>query len=457
MRKYINEDGTVFNSFLGLISQSNYTMAELNKNAVIEFLTFGSVQDPLTFIKKVQKATTDQLFIFTPDTGLVEQKQNDENPLIEHSRVNIEDAKMKYLQFFEKRKSQLQVLKISIDLTGGVDSRLIACTLRHFDIPFDAAYSQISGNKNEQRIAEKVAKELDVSLKIISDKNEITSKSEIEELYKLGDGMWDPISLHSLRKTQAWRRNEGYDLAITGVAGAVYKDFWWQQDFPFYKKKKSNLDRLLKLRMYPVILPVKWISNSWKSEYICFIPDYKSHLKSYRRKYNSQTYDQIGYHIRTKEQVSVLSHASAEHLPVYSPLIENELLEIGYNMEVKARTFNRFHRYLITDLAPNIAKIPTTDGGMTISIDPRHVIKDTFRFVSYKVNRVMKLVGSKNYVNPAGDTNTNVLLEVSNAIERLKSAGILSNEAPGKPGQYPAKLHGRMLTIGYLVEQLHNN
>lgn len=455
MRQFINDEGIKFSSFIeSALSKSYHEPDDFNRSAILEFLTFGSVYGEKTFLSRIKKQVTHQPYLLKSDEGLSSVEQFKENPLLCRDNISIDEAKNYTLKYFQSLKSILSRKKISVDLTGGIDSRFIIAILTHFDIPFDAVYSRISGDEREQSIVERIAREFAISLKIIYQPGAIHTTSEIRDLIELGDAMWDPLGLRSLQMAQSWRMKNKYDLAITGVGGELYKDFWWQQDFPFYRKKNPNIDRLLNMRMYPVKLPKMWFGKKIRSEFDDFISNFRTHLRSYKQDFNTQTYDQIYYHLRIKEQISVLSHTTAKFLPVWSPLLEPELLVIGYNLNRRHRFFNRFHRAVISECAPKLAVIPTTDGGMTVSEKPGHLAADLFRFVVNKSQRILSK--SKGEGSEAGKKSMDdvILTHVFESVQRLKQVGILSGQAPDDPEHYPETLYGRIILIGYHAEML---
>jgi hypothetical protein len=457
MRQFINEEGAKFSSFLDAVSSGNYKIpSRLDKTALLEFLTFGSIYGEKTFLMGIKKEATHQPYSINPETGWIEEIQCMNNPLQSSQNLSIEEVKDNFIDFFRPLKDRFAGRKISIDLTGGIDSRLIAALLLYLEIPFDAVYSRLSGGEREQIIVERIAQEFGIPLKIISPPDEITSADEINDLVELGDGMWDPLGLRSMRMTQSWRKENNYDLAITGAGGELYKDFWWQQDFPFYRRNNPRLSRLLHMRMYPAILPRDWLGREIRTKFDPFIPDFISRLENYKQELNTQTYDQIYYHLRIKEQISVLSHASANYLPVWSPLLEPELLKAGYNLRRRDRFFNRFHRAVISECNTQLANIPTSDGEMTVSNDPVDLVKDMFRFTRQKSKRVFTHFrkGRPEPTPGSESVNLSIHTEVSKVIDGLKKVDLFSDEAPDEPSEYPDILHGRLLAIGYLIDRL---
>lgn len=136
--------------------------------------------------------------------------------------------------------------------------------------------------------------------------------------------------------------------------------------------------------MYPYTFPDNWkgkrilkTDKSFKSSFI-------EKLNSYQKETNSNTYDNIYLNVRMAEIVSSMSNATEHFISVYNPLLEPELLSIGYSLKRGDRFFNNFHRHVITNLNPAIAKIRTTEGGISVSNQPFHVLNDILKYGSNK-------------------------------------------------------------------------
>jgi hypothetical protein len=452
MRLYTTTNGVEYNSFLDCIIAEKKSVVDFDPFAVMEFLTFGSVYGNKTFFKNIKKETTHQPYRLDEDMGLVSATKKDKNPLRQEQSVNAKEAMKLMIDFFVRRKKWLTVQKVSVDLTGGIDSRLIASILLYLDIPFQVVFSMSSGSEGELKIVGKLTDEVNLPLKVIPSPDSYSSKEEIEKLIKLGDGQWDPTGLRSLYNSQHWRKIQGYDLALTGVGGELYKDFWWLQDLPFYQSSRPDFDRLLSMRMYPSTVPEELLGIAFEQNQDDYLRDFKSHLSFYHRETNTQTYDQVYYHLRIKEQISVLSHASATFLPVWSPLLDPELLRIGYNLRRRDRFLSWFHRTAVTECAPALSKISTTDGGMTVSKRQVNVASDMIKFIRHKSGRMLtrlKKDGTKTEQLRVCDPIFRD--EICGSIQNLKKVNILSEHAPDSPEMYSENLHGRLVLLGYLA------
>lgn len=448
MRIFSTKDNNSYSSLLECLDKEDFTIEDLNFSAILEFLTFGNFYFEETILSEVHKKFSHQKYTLDKNQGFENVIFNPENPLREQQLSNPVEQ---FLSFFEERADHLKQRKISIDLTGGIDSRLIATVLQYFNIPFDAAFSLDSGDEQEAEIVRKVADKLGANLHIVKS-DEINSDEEAAQLYKLSDGLLDVLSLKSLKNTQQWRKDNGYDLVITGVGGELYKDFWWQQDFPFYSRRRSNIERLVNTRMYPTYINPNWFGKNMKEAVATQRTDFLKKLQKYKKALNTQTYDQIYYHVRIKEQVSALTEATENYLDSYSPLLESELLQIGYNLPRSQRFFNRFHREIITRLGPEIAKIPTTEGGMSISNKCYNLSRDLGRYGIDKSRKVRSRILSKKKQIVRKRSSQLIENKVKEAMAILKEVEIFSNNVQSQ--NLPEILWGRILTLGMIIKKM---
>lgn len=455
MRDFVSLKDYESKSFINIFKAESFNPDLLNYEAIFQFLTFGAYYFQDTPIKSVEKKFTHQELLLDKSRGFKKEEISDKNPLEEEAIRNPVDS---FISFFEERAGYLQNQKISVDLTGGIDSRLIATILKYFKVPFEAVFSLDSGTEEEAEIVKEVANALGVNVHFLKSE-EIQREIELQELFEMGDGLYDVLALKSLKNTQQWRSRNGFKYVITGIGGELYKDFWWQQDFPFYQKGRANLKRLVNNRMYPLILKDEWLGDDLKKNKGKYRKIFFDTLQMYNAEYNTQVYDQIYYHVRIKEQVSALTNAASQYVNVYSPLLETELLKIGYNLKRSNRFFNHFHREVITRLNSEVARIPTTEGGMSVSNDIELVGRDLFLYGKDKLNKakqkIFKASAKQKNVSEKSFSEF-VQQKVVIYLQELKKAGILSNEAPKSAEKVPKKLWGRIITLGMLLESKKN-
>lgn len=222
---YINNE-FAGHSFLKLVKNESLTIQDINFESVLQFLSLGYIYFNETLLFNVKKANHFQKHFFISENKLTA-------PYTPKTTLtnNLDTLSNSFISKFEVLK-HLNYKNISIDITGGIDSRLVAVVLDHFDINYDAQFNISSSKLGEIDIVNNVASTLNIPLHIVENGN-LTSDI-LDTLFYLSDAQIDLLNLQSLYFAQRERQKRNIDLIITGVAGELYKDFWWQQDFPFY-------------------------------------------------------------------------------------------------------------------------------------------------------------------------------------------------------------------------------
>src|SRR5207245_6966712 len=111
--------------------------------------------------------------------------------------------------------------RVSVDLTGGIDSRLLAVVLNYFGLRFEVAASGVPGNSDVQ-IARAVAEALGKDFHLTTHD---AAGSDWNELFVISDGLFDLGKTGRPIQLQKDRVKRGITLALSGAGGELYKDF----------------------------------------------------------------------------------------------------------------------------------------------------------------------------------------------------------------------------------------
>jgi len=444
----------IHQSLLTLLRELNLNKDELDPFAVSEFFHWGTLHFNRTFFSSIKKL----------EGKFIWKKQNEKKPeLLIKPQSSISD-----LAHENDFGRQMEVLcdairnrKVSADLTGGIDSRLIVSYLLHFDVPFDTA---VSGNSNHEdvMIAGRISKLIGKKL-LHTDHNGLVTDDELREIFFLSDGMMNVLNYHRIASLQRARKNEGYDLALTGSGGEIYKEFSWLTDFPFYNKKYTNLDRYYRLRFRPTDPRLDYMTEyfstitsqlkekiltEWKNEFLMPV--------------NSQTYDHLYYRYKWPIVYGRYATNSAESVPIYAPLLELDSAKFGFHLPRNKRIFNHFHREQISRLTPQLARLPGTESSMTVSDKFNDRSLD---LIKYSVNRAKRLLNksgqrifnrtwlaSPSPNHPAFLMNVRELSYFKRAVEILKEAKILSVNI--REEKIQDAYVGRIISLAMMIEFL---
>lgn len=454
MYKIFRYKNIISTSFLELIDFIGPSSFSLNFRAISEFFHFGFVSFNDTFLNEVKKVEANDLIVWQGQDLIVKHKHLDE--LTASSNVG------SFAHYFCSLKKVLQGKKISVDLTGGIDSRLICCMLHSIGVDFEVACSSGSGQETQDlRIAKIVAGMLGKELHVTFTSAANVTKKGLLEIFELTDAQMDILNYYPAYQLSIDRKSRGVDLQLSGVGGELYKDQRWYQDFPFYKKKNSNLDRLYDLRIESISFPHDLLGDKVKAHSLNTKLELMKKLERCKMPFNTQTYDSIYYYYNLAGIAGTFVTIANNHFfSAYAPYPERELVKIGFNLNRTERLFNNFHRKHMSKCSSNIAKIKTTEN-ISCSTENIELIKDVFGFILDKSKRLAKQVLRK-ITNQTYFQESNAPIEIYDEIKKmeifkqqgtvLKDFQVLSNDI--NIIHLPNYLLGRALTVGLFLNKL---
>lgn len=375
----------VSDNFLNLV---RYERADtFNKEALVELmaLTLGSVSFGKTLVQGIQLSCNQCYYICSH--GLIAKRDKNIGDIDEPSSIH------NVSQFFGDVAYALSDHRITLSLTGGYDSRLVfACFKKH-----GHADVFISGNNESDPdiiIAQKTARAGGQELDILKSKKPKIDEAYVRELFNHTQGCM-LFANDAFMRMNAFLKNKketGYTCYMTGDGGIMHKDWWWIQDFPFFKLKKTNLKRFYMQRIAKLKKNVPFgekllsIYNDLDNRYI-------KTIQQYSKPYNTQTYDSLYFRIHGPKN-AIQYNIQSKTIPSYAPLWELEMVRYSYHLKRNKRFFNNFMREVITENAPAIAKIRTVYG-TTASSRPLFIIGDFFFQAENYLVRALRLLGRK--------------------------------------------------------------
>jgi hypothetical protein len=438
-------------SFLEVVSREQLRPDDLDPEAVVEFLHFGNIYSGNTLFSQIRKIEADEIVESRVDGSIATYKKSIPD-LSRRSHRSFEEILCSFARSVANEK-------VSVDLTGGIDSRLLAVALDYAGLKFEVA---LSGYREQEDvpIAEEVAKLLGRDFVLTPHSPQQT---DWDDLFAINDGLFDLAKSDRSVQLQRDRVQRGITLAVSGAGGELYKDFWWLQDFPFYARRRPNLERLYDIRFFPGRL-----------EYRIFGPRYQASAASLRKRMieswlpyragtNTETYDRIYYGEKMREFAGRFLTNSSKILCVNAPYIDREMVSIGYNLARSKRFFNGFHRALITKYSPRIAATRTTEGGISASASPIYVSGDLIKYVNNRLLRLKTKLYQRRglpvraHKGPDSPQLGSVLDEFASArktIQRLQDYGILGKTASIAQTKMPSM--GSLISLDMFIERLES-
>ena len=251
------------------------------------------------------------------------------------------------------------------DLTGGLDSRLIASAASAAGLKFAVT---VNGSPDHQdvQIAHRVAEIMQWDMRYFNTQllrtAEITPDMRQELLYRTnGELPFTEAYYHVLTRPQL---AEDFNLSMQGSGGPLFRYFPWSQEFfGIGRRRLANADNVLKYRLLPHPPPPSLFSQDW-------LPTLRSRLKSRveeicREQPGTRTTQQLDAVHLWKEtgHSSLYMSAIYDWVPSVSPLLSAGVVKAGITMPWVMRLTSRLQRQMIHTLSPRAAKIVTAYGG----------------------------------------------------------------------------------------------
>jgi hypothetical protein len=442
----------VSTSFLQLCDRAHVQLSDIDPHAVAELLDLGNVYRGRTLVPSIRQLTPGHVYELIGGG-----RPRDLDAAIPSIAASPPDA-LTIQGFFRDLSEALRGLRVSVDLTGGSDSRLVA-TLLARDLDVECAVTGVAGNLDIE-ISARVARALERPLHVLYHRIGAL-ESELGELFDISDALSDLLAFHRVHQNALARRGRGAQVALTGAGGELYKDFWWLQDLPRYHRHHANLERLFDLRFRTVGLPVEML----RGEYATAAAEVRERtLQSMRQlimPLNTQTYDRIYYEMKMRVVAARFLSMTSRILPCDSPLLDPELTRLGFSLPRGERFFNRFHRSVLTAASPEVARVGTAEGGMSLSREPLRQAVDTIAYTGDKLRRLTAkmrehvsggALQQQRPDHPGLIPAARACAAFGASVTRLRSCGVLARGVD--EAAVPDRYVGRLLTLGMFVERL---
>lgn len=436
-------------SFLELAKVERYTAEDVDPDALVEFFHFGCVYEERTFFPAIRKINSDEIIrrgrngctvsIAKPVTDIAALPQRSFDAVLQ--------------EFAAATGAE----RVSMDITGGADSRLLACALAYFGLSFEMATSGRPGIP-DLRIGEEVAKTLHRSFYPTYHSGK---RADWDELFTLSDAMFDVTKNCRQFQLQHDRRERGITLSVSGAAGEAFRETWWMHDFPFYTRREAKLDRLYALRIAPQPLRHSLLAERYKE---CSERQRERLLRRASRYVvpgNTRTYDRIYYYLQFRAWSGTFVSSSMKLLRVAVPYADPELMSIGYNLPRTQRMLSRFHRTMICRYSVAAAALPTTEAGVSLASGGLALSCDLGRYLADRSQRLAKKIGQqllgRTFFQDSSD-DPRMFDELALTMAKRKSTQALADYGVLKqaidPGTLPKRYLGKVFVLGRFFEAL---
>ncbi len=346
--------------------------------------------------------------------------------------------------------------RISLDLTGGYDSRLLAACLKN-SISETATTGQL-GNL-DVAIAGKVAAGL--NLPHVATRHDISGFAERAPiLLHLTHGQTGLLTYDHVYQLTRERQARGMTLILAGIGGELWKDILWLQDFPFLSGA-PDFERLYRTRMEPRAPSAAPFEASFAT---VFAAAKESYLGTMNKQFGglprTAAYDSVYAFLRIPYTAGPSVTAGIRMgVPTFSPLYDLEGALASMRKAPRERLFARWHRHTIARHAPEIATLRTDDG--LSAHGGAAALADIPSYLGNKVLRAAQKIAQKfglpdiRYLSlddPRTLATARALALAAPALDRMRELHVLARGADA--AQCGRALFDRLLTSAMTLDEL---
>ncbi len=418
-----HSENNISNSFLRLLQNTPSNKLTISSKSVFEFIYSGHCFTEKILFDQICKLQPSKYIHVKDRKFLIMDKQ-----LIPYYNKSV--SQNEFIKNLQSIVNSISNKKISIDLTGGSDTRILTSVFNHFGSNFETAVSGVETHPDiiiSKKVAEKLNKVHHISYHTPI---QINLYEELKSVFNGFDGTIDVLTNHRLYLLYINREKRNIEIMISGSGGELYKDGgWWRKALISSFKFQTN-KRFSKYMVNSGL--VNWGASSSLPKRLLsdiLLEESKTYLSSLSEtlliKYEDSNRfifaDRLFFEYSTRSP----RYYSQGEIFIYSPLLEYGIVSFGVNLKPLRRFSSLEYRSLLKEINPNLCNIPTTKAGTSLEPSLSCIIKDLLKiakyiFVNGSIKPKMK-ISSENIYNQARQ-----MPETIAAIEKLKKLNILN-------------------------------
>ena len=445
--------------FLNLCSHIRAKPVDIIADNVIEYIAHGAILGEETFLRQIRVLRDHELISLNNKDG-----RESLRILSKKSTDPAENPEEILVEIVRGIKESLEGRRLSVDLTGGLDSRILVCLCTNEDLPFETAISGREDNPDviiARRISEIIGREFYCTPHHVDRLDD-----ELSLVFEVGDAHTDVLHYHRDLQHAKARLNRGINLMMHGGGGEFYRDHSFVHDFPRYGSPHSNLERLYRLRVCPLPIPQAMLTERGRRILSGIEARTIEKFKNYVSSTNNETCERVYLHLRLPEFMGAF-YSNYIHLglDVVAPFFDREAIEGIMRTSPWSRFFALWHRRFLTRRCPTLSRLPTMDG-VTASALWHDMLRDSAIYAAIQLRRAARKMTQRyfgrsmfynvgafaahhpDYMSAAFRTRT-----LERAVDALKEFDILAPDL--RPGDINTFHLGRVLTAGLLLDRLY--
>lgn len=438
-------------SFLEICRLEGCSASQMDADALVEFFHCGYIYEDKTLFRDIRKVG--------PATVLRSDSSGIVDALPKPIRDISEPTPRTFDSLIQDFILAVQNERVSVDITGGADSRLLAAALAYFDLPFEMATSGRAGVPDFE-IGAKVAEALD---RPFFPTYHSADRSDWDALFFLNEGLFDVMKNSRFVQLLQDRKSRGVTLAVSGVCGEIFTDCFWMQDFPLYAGRKPRIERYFSMRMHPNAFDHELLVDPYRQCSYGLRKRLLQRVSRFAVPSNTRSYDRFYYYFQLPPYAGGFVTSGANFVKVAAPYVDQEVSSIGFNLPPRKRILSRFHRGQITRYSPKAARLPSTEGGATLRSGAAAMSANMGKFLADRAERLRIKLGqrflAKGLKAPADDPKS--VEELVRTMRHRRSTEVLADcgviRAAIEPRSLPESYLGRVFVLGRIFEELENS
>lgn len=437
-------------SFLGLLARGGYGEAAVDRLRLIEFILHEAIFGPWTPVGEVQVLAPESILRLGASGAELRARRRPWPRAIDLTH------------YFPGHAPSLLTRRISVDLTGGGDSRLVFALASRALANLECC---VIGDPSspDVRIASEIARR--AGIPAIVRRHELdTLEAELWPVFRAGDGITDLAHFHPNWQNLRDRRARGIDLILHGGGGELFRDAYCLQDFPLYDLIPPRLERFYDWRLCPLAgAAASWLASP--STIAEIRTQSLAAMRPLASGTNCTSYDRIWL---TLKAPSLYGQFYSNYLrmgcAVLAPFLEWRNVAWAICQPGRNKAMHQLHRRLLTEQAAELARVPTTEG-YRLAAGPLAMSRDLLAYFGLwtrklgrkaaqrLIGRTWFLQGSSALAEARGFADRlRESPELPRALAALARIGVARVDA--QPKDVPSTQLGRVLTAGMLVQFL---
>lgn len=445
---YYNDE-FISTSFLELAKTCKPTADELQSQAVCAFILTGQMYHENALFQSISFLDPTEILLVKGQSISREKKQL--RPIYDLT-VSREELYNNLREII----ASLQDKKISLDMSGGSDTRTLAGVLKQLGMDFELSTDCAAGLPDHE-IAKKAAA-------ILARPHYITwhtvqgidVSAELEETFVRADGLMDVLANHTTFQNYLQREKRHMQVVISGFAGELHKDGgWWRvamQTLFTPAWKEAIVKKLVYSGLgawgYDPNLPAHLFAGAYRTTCEKFSDTlYENLMKNYSGRNRVELADKIFYEFSIRTPRS-LTQSGLDYYPI---LLDYNVLPFGLHRPPLRRLFAKEYRLMLYQADKKLARLETTKVGTSLSPEWRYLAVDIAKLCRNAFN-TMVLKKKKKYPVNALYALVRKRPETQRYVDLLKKAGVLNAELQLE--QIADSYLGRIYTVGKVLETI---